>query len=83
VPTDPVKWLPFGGGIRRCIGAQFALYEMKIVLATILAACECELAQKGPARTGRRAVTLWPVGGTLLKIKRRKAAVEQPLAAAE
>jgi cytochrome P450 len=71
VPTDPVSWLPFGGGIRRCIGAQFALYEMKIVLATILAACDCKLAQRGPSRTARRVVTLWPVGGTQITIKRR------------
>jgi len=75
VATDPVSWLPFGGGIRRCIGAQFALYEMKIVLATILAACDCELAQRGPARTGRRAVTLWPIGGTRIKIRRRQRSV--------
>jgi cytochrome P450 len=72
VPTDPVTWLPFGGGIRRCIGAQFALYEMKIVLATILAECDLELAQKGPSRTGRRAITLWPIGGTLVKARRRQ-----------
>jgi cytochrome P450 len=71
VPTDPVSWLPFGGGIRRCIGAQFALFEMKIVLATILAACDCELTEKVPARTARRGVTLSPAGGTRIKIKRR------------
>jgi cytochrome P450 len=74
VPTDPVTWLPFGGGIRRCIGAQFALYEMKIVLATILAACDCTLAQKGPSSTGRRAVTLSPIGGTRISIRRRERA---------
>lgn len=72
VPTDPVTWLPFGGGIRRCIGAQFALYEMKIVMATILAACDCTLAQRGPSSTGRRAVTLWPNGGTRIMIRRRR-----------
>jgi len=32
----PHEFMPFGGGYRRCIGAAFALYEMKIVLATIL-----------------------------------------------
>jgi cytochrome P450 len=79
VPTDPVTWLPFGGGIRRCIGAQFALYEMKVVLATIMAACDVELAQKGASETGRRAVTLWPIGGTRVKIRRR----QQLAAAAE
>jgi cytochrome P450 len=32
---DPYEWTPFGGGVRRCLGMAFALYEMKIVLATI------------------------------------------------
>jgi cytochrome P450 len=31
------EWIPFGGGVRRCIGANFALYEMQVVLATLLA----------------------------------------------
>ena len=70
-PPDPVSWLPFGGGIRRCIGAQFATYEMKIVLATMLASCDFELAQKTPARTSRRAITFWPEGGTRVRITRR------------
>lgn len=30
------EYAPFGGGFRRCLGAAFALYEMKIILATIL-----------------------------------------------
>jgi cytochrome P450 len=73
VQPDPVSWLPFGGGIRRCIGAQFATYEMKIVLATMLAACDFELAQKTPARVVRRAITFWPEGGMRVKIKRHAA----------
>lgn len=35
--VGPYEFFPFGGGIRRCIGAAFALYEMKIVLAQVLA----------------------------------------------
>ena len=35
-PADTYSWIPFGGGIRRCLGASFALYEMKIVIPTIL-----------------------------------------------
>lgn len=60
---DPASWLPFGGGIRRCIGAQFATYEMKIVLATMLNHYEFQLAQKTPVRTVRRAITLFPQHG--------------------
>lgn len=68
---DPVSWLPFGGGIRRCIGAQFATYEMKIVLGSMLATFDFELVDKAPPRTLRRAVTLWPEGGTRVRVKRR------------
>jgi cytochrome P450 len=73
VQPDPLHWLPFGGGIRRCIGAQFALYEMKIVLGTLLAHCEFELKQATPARALRRAVTLFPEHGTRVKLRRRAA----------
>jgi cytochrome P450 len=66
VTPDPVSWLPFGGGIRRCIGAAFALYEMKIVLGTMIAARDFELAQPKDARVRRRAITFWPEGGTRL-----------------
>ena len=68
VQPDPVHWLPFGGGIRRCIGAQFATYEMKVVLGTLLAHCQFELAQAVPARTVRRTVTLFPEHGTRVRV---------------
>jgi cytochrome P450 len=68
---DPVSWLPFGGGIRRCIGAAFALYEMKIVLGTMLLARDFELAQPPNAKTLRRAITFWPAGGTRLRARMR------------
>jgi cytochrome P450 len=72
-PTDPVSWLPFGGGIRRCVGAQFATYEMKIVLATLLAHGEYALAQATPARITRRAITFFPEHGTRIRLLRRRA----------
>ena len=35
-PPDPAEWIPYGGGIRRCIGAAFATMEMRVVLRTLL-----------------------------------------------
>jgi cytochrome P450 len=61
---DPYAWLPFGGGTRRCIGMAFALYEMKIVLATVMRRARLRLA--APARITRRSITLAPTGGTLV-----------------
>jgi cytochrome P450 family 110 len=49
------EFLPFGGGVRRCIGLAFAQFEMKLVLAKIMSSLDLELITKGkviPARRG-------------------------------
>ncbi|MBW4454222.1 MAG: cytochrome P450 [Nostoc indistinguendum CM1-VF10] len=60
---SPYEYLPFGGGNRRCIGEALALFEMKLVLATILSGYQLELADKQPIRPQIRRVTLTPTGG--------------------
>ena len=70
VQPDPYSWLPFGGGIRRCIGAAFAMYEMKIVLGTVLARFDLKLAQPAPVRVVRRAITFFPELGTRVTVTR-------------
>jgi cytochrome P450 family 110 len=62
----PHEYLPFGGGGRRCIGAAFALFEMKLVLAHILSHYQLELAEPAPVKPVRRGVTLAPKGGVRL-----------------
>ena len=57
-------WIPFGGGTRRCIGAAFAEFEMRVVLATILQSATLRPATDRPERVVRRNVTLSPRGGT-------------------
>jgi cytochrome P450 len=64
VTPDTYSWIPFGGGVRRCIGAAFAQMEMRVILRTVLSELE-PVAPGGPlGRLGepirRRAVTLAP-----------------------
>jgi cytochrome P450 len=62
--VDPYTWLPFGGGIRRCVGMPFAMLELKTVLATVLSSARLRLAP-GPRPTVRRhGLTLAPSNGT-------------------
>jgi cytochrome P450 len=69
-PT-PYEWLPFGGGVRRCIGMAFALYEMKVVLATVLRGLAIERAPGARVKLVRRAVTFTPSGGMPLVVRDR------------
>jgi cytochrome P450 family 135 len=61
---DTYGWIPFGGGIRRCIGASFAEFEMRIVLREVLTRCDLRKASPLPEKTGRRNITLSPKHGT-------------------
>jgi cytochrome P450 len=57
---DTYSWIPFGGGIRRCLGASFAQYEMKVVIPAILRRVQLRAAAAEPERIRRRAVTFVP-----------------------
>jgi cytochrome P450 len=61
-PT-PFEYLPFGGGSRRCLGAAFAIYEMKIVLATVLRSHSLRLVSERPVRVTLRNTTAGPAKG--------------------
>jgi cytochrome P450 len=68
---DPYAWLPFGGGIRRCLGQAFAMYEMRIVLGVLFARARLHLATPGPVKVVRRTITLAPSGGTRVVMTER------------
>jgi cytochrome P450 len=53
-------WIPFGGGRRRCLGASFALVEMKIVLQAVLSRCDVWPGIDGVEVSRRRAITVSP-----------------------
>ena len=69
----PYEFLPFGGGVRRCLGMAFALYEMKVVLARVLSRIELRLAPGYRARPERRSVTLAPSRGMPVVVAARVA----------
>lgn len=57
---SPFEYLPFGGGVRRCIGMGLAQFEMKLVISGILSSYELALADTRSVRVVRRGVTSGP-----------------------
>ena len=57
------EFIPLGRGARRCIGEALALFEMKLVIATMLRAKSFELVNLEPEIPKRRGVTLAPGNG--------------------
>jgi cytochrome P450 len=57
-------WIPFGGGVRRCIGAAFAEMEMRVALTEILRTRTLRATTRRPERVARRNVTFSPRAGT-------------------
>jgi cytochrome P450 len=73
-PAGTYTWIPFGGGVRRCLGASFALFEMKAVLRAVAAAVErLEPADARGERPARRGVTLVPAADGRVIAARRAA----------
>ncbi len=71
-PPGTYTWIPFGGGRRRCLGASFALLEMKVVLRAVLARSRPVARDGGPTeRSRRRAITLSPREGAVTTLQAR------------
>jgi cytochrome P450 len=64
-------WIPFGGGRRRCLGASFAMLEMKLVLRSVLARNEMRAGGAGLELSRRRSITLSPGGGATTVLDER------------
>ncbi len=62
-PPDTYTWIPFGGGVRRCLGASFAQTEMRVVLRSVLERTALRAAAPELEKVQFRAITLAPKNG--------------------
>ncbi len=79
---DTYSWIPFGGGVRRCLGAAFAELEMRIVLREVLTRCDLHTTRAAPERVGRRNITFSPRRGTPVVVTARRPMRERDSVAA-
>ena len=69
---DTYAWIPFGGGLRRCIGAAFAQLEMDVVLRTMIRHFELLPTDAPDERESFRGVAFAPADGGLAVVRRRR-----------
>jgi cytochrome P450 len=74
-PAGTYTWIPFGGGVRRCLGASFAQFEMRVVLRELVRRLELRASDERPERVMRRAITLVPERGGEVVVERVPARV--------
>jgi cytochrome P450 family 135 len=76
--TEGGAWIPFGGGIRRCLGASLAQYELAVVIRTVLEEAELSLVQEAAEPVARRRFTLSPGREGRVRVRSVSKGVESP-----
>lgn len=71
VKPDMNMWVPFGGGITRCLGDKIALFEMKTVLREVLTTCDLHRTDMTPEKVRRRGVLIMPEHGGRMELRPR------------
>jgi cytochrome P450 len=74
VKPGTYTWIPFGGGIRRCLGATLAMAEQRVVLRAIARRTDLEAVDSRPEPPRHRNVTMVPGHGTRVIMRSRRAA---------
>jgi cytochrome P450 len=69
--VDNYAWIPFGGGVRRCIGAAFAEYEMRTILREFVERADLRSADAKPEKVKIRNITLVPAKGTRVRLTKQ------------
>ena len=77
-PPGTYTWIPFGGGVRRCLGAAFAQEEMRIVLREIATRADLRPTDPAPERPRMRNVTVAPEHGARVVMQRPLQAAGNP-----
>ena len=80
--SGPTTWLPFGGGNRRCLGATFAMLEMRVVLREVLRRVELCTTTAAGERQKVKHVILIPHRGARIRVRARKNIAPAAIAAA-
>jgi cytochrome P450 len=71
-PPGTYTWIPFGGGRRRCLGASFAMLEMKVVLRAVLSRYAVRALADAHERARRRNITIRPADGARVAVAARE-----------
>jgi len=66
------EWIPFGGGIRRCLGAALAMAEQRVVLEAMARRLDLEAEDPVPERALHRNVTMIPARGARVVIRAKR-----------
>lgn len=69
---SPFEFIAFGGGARRCLGAAFALFEMKVIVGTLLREAQLRPASASPPEQIRRGITVGPRGAVPMVFECRR-----------
>jgi cytochrome P450 len=81
-PVNTYTWIPFGGGVRRCVAASFAPLEMRRVIETVLKNIDLRAADARSEGPMRSSVSFAPDGGALVVATRRRPAARSVAAVA-